>query len=378
MSLAPALPATVRAVLEPVLGPVAVSMGERLTSSERNLVVRAVARDAGGRDHPLVVKMAVGAGDGSVREEAALLTLAAHRVPNVVRVLATGSVPPLLILDDLGRSPTVADRLLGTDPEAARAAVIAWAEALASLHGATTGLRTTFADGLAARSPLGAPNLDTSAETVAEAIGTLRRVLPRFDVPLPAAAVDELRAIPPALDVAGGGPGAITPGDTCPSNAVETADGMTLIDFEGAEFRHVAWDAAYLRVPWPSCWCSWRLPAAVAAGALDRWRGALAPSVPYVASAAFDLDLIKAAFAWVFISAGWFLGPALDGDPPPPDPARRALVPRRRELLAHRLRWVAEQADSPLPALRELAGALGEATRRRWGEQPLPLAPAFR
>ena len=26
------------------------------------------------------------------------------------------------------------------------------------------------------------------------------------------------------------------------------------------QWRHVAWDLAYLRVPWPTCWCSWRLP----------------------------------------------------------------------------------------------------------------------
>jgi hypothetical protein len=29
----------------------------------------------------------------------------------------------------------------------------------------------------------------------------------------------------------------------------------------------VAWDAAYLTVPWPTCWCSWRLSDASALGA---------------------------------------------------------------------------------------------------------------
>lgn len=377
MSTIEALPAAVRSALAPTLGPVTVSVGDRLTSSPRNLVVRAIVRDDQGRDRPVVLKVAVEAGEGPAREEAALLTLATHRVPNVVRVLATGAEPPMLILPDLGRAPTVADRLLGSDPDRARAALTAWAGALAAVHGATAGLRAAFADGLAARSPLGSPSLDTGPGTVEEAVASLRRALPRFDVPLPAAAVEELRAIPLALDVTAGGPGAITPGDTCPSNALETPHGMTLLDFEGAEFRHVAWDAAYLRVPWPSCWCSWRLPEAVAARALDHWRITLARTVPAVATARFDLDLVAAAFAWVFVSAGWFLGPALDGDPPPPDPARRSVVPRRRALLQHRLRWVTEQT-APMPALRELAGALHEATRREWGDQPLPLAPAFR
>ena len=54
---------------------------------------------------------------------------------------------------------------------------------------------------------------------------------------------------------------AFTPGDTCPDNDVQVADGLVLIDFEDAQWRHVVWDVAYLTVPFPSCWCSWRLPA---------------------------------------------------------------------------------------------------------------------
>ncbi|ONH32579.1 hypothetical protein [Pseudofrankia asymbiotica] len=369
----------VEAALEPLLGVVDVTVGERLPGSDRNRVLRVVAQGRDGRPHRLVVKTAVDAGDGAARAEAALRLLTARAVPGAVRLVAAGSDPVLLVLDDLGPGPTLADRLLGAAPRAAETSLLAWAGALGSFHAGTTGLRDAFAEHLAALSPLGAPSLDTSAETVGQTAAVLRRVLPRLDVDANPAAWDELGAIAADLDVSRPGrPGAMTPGDICPDNAIDTADGPVLIDFEGAEYRHVAWDAAYLRVPWPSCWCGWLLPAPLAAAALERWRAAVAPTLPVVRTAPFDIDLARAAVAWVFISAGWFLEEALDGDRRPADPARHAIVPTRRALLQHRLRWAAEQTDAPLPALRHLAAVLHAATLRQWGPVPLPLAPAFR
>ncbi len=79
------------------------------------------------------------------------------------------------------------------------------------------------------------------------------------------------------------GPGALTPGDACPDNNIETPDGLVLIDFEVADFRHVAWDAAYLTEPWPTCWCSWRLPSEVTDEAVARWRATIEPALaPHV------------------------------------------------------------------------------------------------
>ena len=48
---------------------------------------------------------------------------------------------------------------------------------------------------------------------------------------------------------------AFSPGDTCPGNALVTDGGIRLLDFEGASFRPVFLDAAYFRVPFPTCWC---------------------------------------------------------------------------------------------------------------------------
>jgi hypothetical protein len=105
---------------------------------------------------------------------------------------------------------------------------------------------------------------------------------------------------------------------------------------------------------------------------------AVAPTHPAVGTASFQDDLVRAILGWVFLSVGWFLARAMDGDPPPPGPARRHLIPTRRALLQHRLRLGAQHETALLPALRDLATQTLDVTTRAWGPQPLPLAPAFR
>lgn len=107
--------------------------------------------------------------------------------------------------------------------------------------------------------------------------------------------------------------------------------------------RHVAWDVAYLAVPWPSCWCAWRLPADVAAGAVQRWRSVAGTEVG-------DGVLDVAAAAWAFVSVSWFVARARGDDPAPADPALRGLVPSRRAMLQHRLSGVVERDRPTCPA----------------------------
>jgi hypothetical protein len=338
-----------------VLAAAGAALGTGLTDVEelsrgRTLVLRARAGD--GRS--VILKSPLEA--GPAREPAALRVL--RGVPGVATLLAEASDPPVLVLADLGTGASVADALLGTDPAAAEAALGAWATALGTLQAATGDRRDAFAAALAELSPLGAPEVDESATSVASAAGTLARLLPQLGVHPSAAALDELRA----LRV--GGPAALTPGDTCPDNNVLGPDGCTLIDFEWAEFRAVAWDAAYLRVPWPTCWCCWALPASVAEAALDRWRAAYGPLPP-----GFDAELDRATLAWAFISLGYFLPRILAGE----DTAGNAAGPIRRAFVQHRLDTA--PGDGPLA---ELAAETAAALRREHGDHPLALAPAFR
>jgi hypothetical protein len=217
-------------------------------------------------------------------------------------------------------------------------------------------------------------------DRLAAATAQLPGFVDRLDLPPTAVApaVGELEAI--AVRLGPHGPDALqalSPGDTCPSNAIETDRGYVLLDFEEASYRHVAWDAAYLRVPWPTCWCSWRLPEEDASRALAQWRDALGIHEP-ADVAHLDGDVTAAAAAWSFVSLVE-LGPAAaDGDPRPRDPYLHASTPTRRSMLHHRMRRLAEDVDAPYPALRRLAAMVADAFARLWGPHPLTLAPAFR
>ena len=153
-------------------------------------------------------------------------------------------------------------------------------------------------------------------------------------------ALAELRGLDGLL----GGPPqawALTPSDACPDNNRLTADGLVLLDLEGAQLRHVAWDAAYLLVPWPSCWCSWRLPADVAHAALESWRAAVA--LPYAHDPAFEDDLRTVSLGWAMTSAGWFLQRAVQDDHPHP------AAPTRKAIVQHRLVAAVEVPHRQLP-----------------------------
>ncbi|MBC3761873.1 hypothetical protein ACUN7V_03165 [Quadrisphaera oryzae] len=360
-----------------------VVLGEELGGSQRSLVLRATAD---GR--PVVLKLPLTDPEAAAREEAALRVAAGTSAPGVVPLLGVGDDPLVLVLDDLGAAPTLADRLLGADPAAATDALVAWGSAVGRLQAATAGARPAFESALAQASPLGAPDAQGVRDGVTDAVAVLRRELPRLgeSAALDDAAADELTALVDHLE-RDGAPRGLVPGDTCPDNALLVGrgegapDGVRLLDFEGAAHRHVAWEAAYLALPWPSCWCSWRLPEPAVEAALAAWREAVAPAVPASCSAA-DLaaDVDAAVVAWTAVTAAWFLPSALDGDHGTPDPARDHLVPRRRALLQHRSRVAAGRAaeGGAWPALADWCERLHAAAVSAWGERPLALAPAYR
>ena len=49
-----------------------------------------------------------------------------------------------MVLEDLGRSPTLADKLLGDDARAAERALLSWARSLGRLHASTAGREADF------------------------------------------------------------------------------------------------------------------------------------------------------------------------------------------------------------------------------------------
>jgi hypothetical protein len=333
------------------------------------------------------------------RERAALEVLTDASIPAVPRLLAASDDPALVLMADAGTGASVADRLFGHDPDEAAAAVQRWAEAVARIQAATLRMGTAFRDRLAALAPTLQPEdgpdvyrnrlgperavswkaagtRPASDEVIADAFDGLRDGVAPLGVTAGQDVLVELRATACRLradPAAKQGPGALTPGDACPDNNVETPDGLMLIDFEGAGFRHVAWDAAYLTVPWPTCWCSWRMPDAVQASALACWRAAIEPELAPAVAATLDDAIRDATVAWALITTAWFLGAAHRNQALGPGGSLR---PGPRELIQHRLGVAA--ATDPDGVLGRLAARALDATRAAWGDRPLLLGPVWR
>lgn len=336
---------------------------DELGGSKRSRVRRVLT---GGRS--LIVKEYLAAGEGWVRESAALSVLPAGvRAP---RLVAAGAEPPIVVMSDEGSGGSVADALLGRDRATAADAVCAWATAIGALHRETRDSRPAFQAALLSRAgdlPVAESTLATELDDTARVIGERG---PGLGAAIPDGALDALRGL--ATRLGGETHAALTPGDACPDNNVRTGDGLALIDFEDAQWRHIAWDVAYLIEPWPTCWCAWRIPDDLAARALDAYRAACDCS--YVATDAFLRDVEAAATGWAFVTGVWFVARALAEDGPAAPPEKPS--PARRAMLMHRLGRAAIWA--PDPALGALAANLHETLAARWGNVTLPYAPAFR
>ncbi len=285
------------------------------------------------------------------------------------RLLAMADDPHLVVMEDLGSPPSVADHLLGSDPQAADAALLAWATALGTLHAGTYADRGRIRDEFDVAEAEAATD-EPSDRFHGGVAGSLDDATADW-----AANADELGfAGPPDLRALGApladeARHALSPADVCPDNNLLLDDGCRLIDFEWSEVRHVAWDAAYLAVPWPTCWCSWRIPEDTSARTLDAYREAAATGIPYVGTDGFAADVAIARVCWALISVSWSLKTALREEQTP-HPASPGTRPR----MQHRLRLVAESGT----AASAFAGKVLEHTRERWGDLALALAPAYR
>jgi hypothetical protein len=285
------------------------------------------------------------------------------------------------VLADLGAGlPSLADALMGADPTQAASLVLSWADAMARLHVTTSGCVEDFAAALAAnahRRGIETPPTDDMPQSLDRAATALAKLLPLLGVE-PSA--DALRAVRRLDELFAGGPTCrvLTPSDACPDNNMLTEKGLVLLDFEGAQVRHLAWDASYLTMSWPSCWCSWALPDQLAAQALARWRSGVESAIPHVASADFEGDLAVAEAGWAMISMGWFLERAMHDAAQDVPQVLDGQDPDRRAVLLRRLGLVTRATDDRLAPLRDLAEEVHGAVLESWGEFPLALAPAFR
>jgi aminoglycoside/choline kinase family phosphotransferase len=350
-----------------LLGAALAADGDIFPGSRRTLVVR--AREASGRRVVVKRYLTDQVEAPYAREAAALAALTTVPGAPAPRLLAECGDPRVVVLSDLGDAPHLASHLLGSDAHAAAASLADWAEGLARLHVAGRGLRDAFVDGVRARAgdAVVVDYLPAHLAGAARAWPGLARAL---GVEVPDDAWEVLREVPSRFRVDAA---SLSAADMCPDNNLLDDAGVRLLDFEFAIWRPVAWDVAYLHVPWPTCWCAWSLDASAAEAALDRWRGVAATAWPGVATPAFDVDLALAREAWAWLAGSWCVAEVVEGRRRTPNPAKP--MPRMPDRSLRLLRTAAEGVA--LPELADVARRLADAVADAHGAVAVPLAPAF-
>jgi hypothetical protein len=354
-----------------------------LGGSERSIVLRVKASSHFALPRTLVLKRYVlPAGkepaDSFVREAVSyqLFTSLAAEDRVCPELFAHEGSHRLLVMEDLGRAPTLAEKLMGDDARGAERALLSWAHSLGRLHATTAGREADF-DALQRR--LGPPrSKDPLATDGPTALDELPELLEsEFGVETSA---DAHECVKRARGLLGAERHrAFSPSDSCPDNNLITSRGVRFLDFEGGCVRNIMFDAAYLRVPFPSCWCAFGLPKGMADAMLAGWRAEARAMWP-------DLDeepvlqprLLDAQLFWVWFTTWQLLtNPELEGCP---HAARSIETPSRSAVLVNRWRTLAECAIAVgiEPVATHALSVVSALESRFDGDLALPLYPAFR
>ncbi|WP_086819102.1 hypothetical protein [Allokutzneria sp. NRRL B-24872] len=296
--------------------------------------------------------------------EAAGLALGAGAGP---KLLAVDTEFPLLVMEDLGAAPSLADALLGDSTDKAREALLAWARAYGRLAAESVGREEEFA-ALRARYDRGEQQSDTN-DWIHKAVEGLPAVLDSLGVTAPDGLMSEISLVNGLTQFP-----VYSPGDICPDNNLLFPDRVRMLDFEGAEYHSVFIDAVYTRMPFSSCWCVFRLPQGVQASIEDAYRSEVVKGhSELLDDEVWREGMRLGMLAWT-VDATTSLTPRVLEEDRPLHRTRRP-VPSLRQLV--RYRWEILLREVPeLPATAETMRRLLAATER-WDVPPMPLYPAF-
>ncbi len=289
-------------------------------------------------------------------ELAALEYLNGMPEPVAPRLLGADTDAGIVLMEDLGPGPSLADSLLTGDRARVRADLVSYARALGSMHAWSMGrprdprLGTPPWPGEVARGKEAFLGAAASLGLAAAAAGT---------------EIDQLSLMLDDSEYHG-----LVHGDACPDN-VRLLDGRCRIfDFEHSGWGAVALDASYLLAPFPSCWCFGRLPASVAAPAMAAYRGRL-EAAGIDTGPSWDVAMTAALGAWI-ISWGDAIAKVLDED------REWGTTTMRPRLLTWLRSFISAAARSgALPGLRVLAGDLHERLSARWPQAVTADYPAL-
>jgi len=287
--------------------------------------------------------------------------------------LAADPAVQAVVMSDLGGGASLADALLGDSPAAARSVLLDWAAACGRLSAATSQRRREF-EGLTTQYLAGRPD-ERHVAGLPDRVLRAAAHAAKIGVSMPAGLGAELAQVAAAVESMRYA--VFSPGDICPDNNLLTPAGIRFIDFEEAGFHTVFLDAAYIRMPFSTCWCVFRFPAELSVAAEEAYREQVCLVWPDLADdAVWQPGVRLAVAAWTLSSTSWLLRRAMAADVPM-DPVAES--PHTRQLMRYRWQQLADELKpaGDLAAVAELTRSLLAATAD-WHADELPLYPAFR
>lgn len=202
----------------------------------------------------------------------------------------------LFVMEDLGAGTRLDHLLLGDDAEAAEAGLLAYAEIHGRLHAQTIGRQKEY---LRLREALGPATSISEYFAYDHVVPALHAVAELLELPLQPGVDDELASLKETLL----DPGpflAFVQSDAAPDNVLCDGTDWRLIDFEGGRYTHALLEGVYIRMPFPTCWCVYRLPAAIMQRAENAYRTELARMCPAAADdRRFYHAVVEACITWV-------------------------------------------------------------------------------
>jgi hypothetical protein len=274
----------------------------------------------------------------------------------------------VLVIDDLGRAPTLQDKLKSSDARAAETSLLSWARSLGRLHASTASRDADF-NALLRR--LGGP---VKGEDTTPVVACARLPALLGDL-LGVATPDSVRqrAERSAEQARSAAYRAFSPVELSPENNLVTSAGVKFLDFERGRVRNALVDAAYLRLPFASFPDALALPAGMSEAMVAAWRAEVAATWPALADdAALARYLTDSQLVLVWMVT-WDLLPTL--------PAGRGAGPLSRQAaLVSWWRDVAKHAGRlTLTDVVDHASEVADRLDARFGPGlELALYPAFR
>lgn len=279
----------------------------------------------------------------------------------------------LFVMEDIQHGTRLDHLLLGNEPDAAEAGLLAYAELHGRLHALTINRQAEY---LRIRERLGPAESADSYYSYRWLPVALQEIAALLDVPVQPKAAEELEELRAAL-VAPGPFLTLVQSDAAPDNFLWDGAAWRLIDFEGARYTHALLEGAYCRMPFPTCWCVYRLPAALIERMEAMYRAELSRGCPAAADEAlFYRGMVEACLTWA-LSFHHMMRPL--GKMLVQDRCLVALTDRQRFLLYLNAAAHASEAFEHLPAIGRTMQAFAKRLVLLWPEAAdPPYYPALR